>query len=378
MILAIAGGPHTPQDRSDLPPYYQPKHKGSFDIGTGLYTREDEDIIVAGDPSLILRRTYLSGYHVSRQFGIGTTHNGEIYLYGDFQRVSIIQPKGYRIAFERMPGAESPFSATYIHSSGPEEWVGAQMRFALFGWKVLRRDGSELTFQGCGGGTTCSIIQSRDARGKIIDYRRDLSGRLTRMHSGDRWIAFEYDTRGRVTHASASTGKAVDYQYDAAGRLWQVFADDGRVHRYRYTERDELATIWDPGTTIENYYDANGRVIRQVNRYPGDPEPLIFTASYELNGKDVIAAEITRSDGQSTSYTFDEGHNATSERFSFEGQHLVTLTYDRNSDTKVTAAIIATCHAVGGTPTSSRIAVVGGDVERARDEGKAACLALLR
>jgi YD repeat-containing protein len=42
----------------------------------------------------------------------------------------------------------------------------------------------------------------------------------------------------------------------------------GAIRRYTYTPQDQMATIVEPGTDIENFYDANGRCIRQINRYP--------------------------------------------------------------------------------------------------------------
>ena len=69
-----------------LPVDYEPLHKGSVDLASGLYTRVNEDLVVPGAPRLVLRRTYLSGYRAPKQFGIGTTHNGEEFIIGDGER----------------------------------------------------------------------------------------------------------------------------------------------------------------------------------------------------------------------------------------------------------------------------------------------------
>jgi hypothetical protein len=53
-----------------VPPSYEPLHKGGVDPSMGLYTREDDDLIVPDTIPLVLRRTYLSGDHASRQFGV--------------------------------------------------------------------------------------------------------------------------------------------------------------------------------------------------------------------------------------------------------------------------------------------------------------------
>ena len=347
-ILGLLAGAASPAItlQDSLTVRHEPKHKGGADLATGLYVREDEDIVINGTPLLILRRTYLAKYRVSRHFGVGTTHNGEIYLHGDFQRMSLIQAEGSRIAFERRAGEPSLFKAIWVHEGGPAEWVDAEIRFALFGWRMKRGDGSELVFQSCGPGTkaaACSIIQSKDADGYTINYRRDLEGRLLRMEADDRWIAFDYDGRNRVTRALGSNGASVEYQYDQAGRLWQVFAEDGRLHRYMYTDRDELARISDPGHTLENTYDANSRLIRQVNRFAGDPEPLEFTFSYGLKDGRVVSTESTRSDGESSLYTFDENGHVLSQRWRVDGRQVATLEYERSPLTRVLTAITISC-----------------------------------
>ena len=73
-LLLLRPAPMTPQPH-DLDPEYRPLHKGYISLSTGLYIREDEDLIVRGTPTLFLRRSYRSGFHVQREFGIGTTHN---------------------------------------------------------------------------------------------------------------------------------------------------------------------------------------------------------------------------------------------------------------------------------------------------------------
>src|SRR5690349_3551106 len=94
-----------PSHAHDLSATYKPFHKGHVDLATGLYIREDEDIVVRGTPALILRRTYLSNYREPKEFGIGTTHNGERYLVGDGQRFSwaaLIFADGSRVRFNRI------------------------------------------------------------------------------------------------------------------------------------------------------------------------------------------------------------------------------------------------------------------------------------
>ncbi len=284
-----------------LPVDYQPLHKGSVDLGSGLYSRVNEDLVVPGAPGLVLRRTYLSGYRAPKQFGIGTTHNGEEFLIGDgkgFQWVSLILANGARINFKRVSSGTSLLNAMFVHEETATDWQGARLGWTGMNWAARKQDGSLFTYQGCGEGSICSIIRSRDAAGQTIHYRRDPKGRLLKMDDGgNRWIAFDYDSLDRISRAYSSTKQEVGYDYDARGRLERVVSV-GNSRRYGYTDNDELATIEEPGTSIENVYE-DGRCVRQVNRYP-DREPFIFTFGYQLEGGRIVRTDTIHSDGSWT------------------------------------------------------------------------------
>lgn len=361
VFLLLPGGAEL-QNHS-LPEAYQPLHKGAVDFATGLYVREDEDLIVDGTPALILRRTYLSGYRTSKQFGIGTTHNGEIYLHGDLQRISLIEAKGSRITFDRTSAGNSYLNAMFEHFD-TWEWAGARLGWAGFGWALRRYDGNLLLFQGCGPTTVCSIIQARDADGHTIHYRRDKAGRLARMEAADRWIAFDYDEKHRIARARASTGRSVAYEYDSSGRLVRVAADDGRVHRYSYSDKDEMATIVDPGRTIENRYDANGRCVGQTVRSGGEPEPLTFRFSYRLEGNAVIETEMVRSDGEWSQHRFSRNRSVMSEKRGRPGMEPTHIAYDRDPETDVATAVTVTCPDRKGLPLRHTSLIHDGDDER--------------
>jgi len=351
-VFLLLPAPHPAVDH-DLPADYEPVHKGGVDLATGLYVRENEDLIVRGTPALILRRTYLSRYRVSKEFGIGTTHAGEQYLIGDgqrFQWVSLIQANGSRVTFTRTSPGSFLVNAMYEHVSTPSEWRKARLGWTGR-WSLRRADGTLLTFQSCGQGAAgvCSIVQSRDADGHAIYYRRDRSGRLLKMEAGDRWIAFDYDAQGRVTRAHASTSQHVRYEYDEPGRLRIVTSSEGTVRRYTYTDRDELATISEPGVSIENIYK-NDRVARQINRFDDDPDPLTFDFTYHAVGNDVVRTDTRRSDGTWSQYTWSENRYATSEIWGHDGAVPATFTYERDPATNLVSALTLTCPDRTGRP----------------------------
>jgi hypothetical protein len=150
------------QKAPGVPDGYVPRHKGGIDLGSGLYTREDEDLLVRGTPGLVLRRTYLSRDRQSRHFGIGATHNGERYLISDgdrFQWAELILPMGTRIRFERVSAGTSFVDAVYEDRSRSSEFRGAKLAWSGTGWSLRRDDGSLLLFQPCGPGiaSVCAI-----------------------------------------------------------------------------------------------------------------------------------------------------------------------------------------------------------------------------
>ena len=347
-----------PSVAHDLPDTYRPLHKGHVDMATGLYIREDEDIAVPGTPALILRRTYLSNYRVSKQFGIGTTHNGEWYLVGDgeqFSWAALILADGSRVQFKRTSAGSSYQNALYKNSEPTDEWTAAVLGWTGMSWTVRQRDGSTSRFRPCGVGSVCSLMDSRDEDGHSIYYRRDRAGRLIKMEaSADRWIAFEYDDHDRIVRAYSSNKSDVRYAYDEGGRLTLVSSDDGIRRRYGYTDRDQMSTIEDPEIGITNTYDANGRCTHQVDRFPGREDTLSFQFDYAVQGESVVATTSTHSDGSWSRYSFNERRQTMSEAWGGEGVTPLTISYERDPSTGVETALTVTCPDRRGQPLQHR------------------------
>src|SRR5688500_808749 len=338
----------TPQPH-DLDPEYRPLHKGYISLSTGLYIREDEDLIVRGTPTLFLRRSYRSGFHVQREFGIGTTHNGGLVLEGDperFQWVQLGVRGGVLVRFERISPGTSYSNALFEHRSSPSEWQGARLGWTGTGWALRRRDGTVMMFQGCGHGDApaCWILWERDEDGHRIDYKRDGNGRVLRIEaSPDRFIAFDYDDKDRIRRAYGSDGEDVRYEYDERGRLSRSLSGDGTDNSYKYTDRDEMTVINTAAMLIENTYDEEGRVTRQVNTYPnGEYEPYWFAFKYNVVDGRVVQSETQRADttwsrsAYANSYTVEESWVA-------EGYQPLTFKYERDKVTNIITSVALTC-----------------------------------
>ena len=147
---------------------------------------------MSGTPPLVFRRTYLSRDCVSRHFGVGTTHNGELYLRGDgvlFQWVELILATGTRIRFAAVRVGASRSSMPCM-STTPRLADGCTLDGAVLGHSLELCSGPTqsanaiLTVCGPGLAPICSIVEERDADGHVITYRRDADGRLLCIQSG--------------------------------------------------------------------------------------------------------------------------------------------------------------------------------------------------
>lgn len=348
----------------DLPSSYEPLHQGHVDVSTGLYIREDEDFVLTETPGFIWRRTYLSGDHVLRQFGIGATHNAEWYLIGDpaqFRWAELILEDGGRIHFDRLTPGSSYQNAVFGHNGTPTSFYGAMLGWVGFAWALRVRDGSVLTFQACDADSTsvCSLVQIRDSDGHRVSFNRNSSGRVQRVDTGRQYLAFEYDERQRVVKVSDNQQRVVSYAYDAAGRL--IRATSGKVVRsYEYDAEDHLTTVDEPGRRIENRYDNGGRLIHQTVHRVDRPD-YVEAFAYTVQGDDVIGTDVTEDNETRTRYRFNPRRYVISESYEASGRAPVTVLFDRGSGEFVQTLTVK-CMKYG-RPVTETLTVRSGDVE---------------
>ena len=332
----------------EFPDSYQHRHKGYVDLGTGLYIRDDEDLIVRGVPALVFQRTYRSRDRDVRELGVGTTHSGELYLIGDpasFQWAEVILATGGRIRFERTSPGTSYLNAMFTHRSPSASWNGAQLGWVGSEWVLRKNDGTRMRFLACGGGIpvrACSLVEEIDSDGHAIEYRRDATGRLLRIEADERWIALDYDDRGRISRASDNAKRWVRYEYDEPGRLARVSSSAGVEHRYEYTSLDEMARISDPGKIIENVYE-DGRVVKQVNRSPGDDEPYVFQFTWTVTDGRVAEVESKRSDETWERYAYNAARYPVVESHGTVGMHPLIFEYTRDPVTNAVTSMTVAC-----------------------------------
>lgn len=338
---------------------YQPLHKGYIDFATGLYVREDDDLILAAGPSPVrLRRTYLSRDRVSRHFGIGTTHSGEWYLIGNRERltwVELILASGGRIHFDRVSEGTSIAGARFRHTATAGMFFESSVEWTGSVWLMRFNDGSEAFFKACGpaNGDTCSIIEQRPAKGEPVLYRRNQSGWLLAIESGDQAIMFAYDDHRRIVEARDTAGERVQYTYDEEGRLSRVTASDGMVRTYTYSPRHEMLTIREPAWFIENWFDEAGRCIKQTTHLADSNEPFTLMIAYSTVDGAGTQTDVTENDGTRSSYRFDEHRHTLSVTYDADSVAPLTAKYDRDPATNVATGMTITCG-----PTGERTRIV--------------------
>jgi YD repeat-containing protein len=354
---------------------FQLLHKGHVDVGTGLYVREDQDLALRHAPPFIFTRTYLSGYRVSRQFGIGTTNNAEWYLIGDpvtFAWAELILPSGVRIRFDRTTDGTSYDNAAFVHRSAPSgQFYGSALGWVGSHWLMRFRDGSLARFLACGSPTSsCSLIQLRDPDGHVLDFQRDEAGVLRAIQAPAERIALQYDDRRRITEARDDDGHRVQYAYDEHGRLVQVRDDDGNTRTYTYSEKDELLTIREPGWLITNTFDENGRVTRQttlLTSSTGDPgQESTIEFDYKLFNDLVTETTVKEYDGSYTVHRFDADRYRSMEIRDARGPQPITIVYTRHAVGHYTTTIKVYC-TVNGRRVNGSTPVAGDEWQAKRD-----------
>jgi YD repeat-containing protein len=362
-----------------LPAAYRPLHKGHIDTATGLYVREDEDLLLRDAPSFILRRTYRTRDARSRAFGVGASHTGEWYLIGDastFQWAELILEDGGRIHYDRVSSGTSILDAQFEHWGTPTVFYGSRLAWNGNEWIIRERDGTLLTFLACGPRhPLCSIASIRLPDGKTTRFRRDAAGTLTRIETGDEWIAFEYGVEGRISRARDQAGHAVAYTYDTRGRLRQALDADGTTRSYDYDDRDRLIRIEEPGRIVENRYDAEDMCVWQRVRFPADPahgvpaedEPYVFRFAYTMEDGRVHQTDTWESDAPPHRRVFTVHGYIASETWDFDTDSAKTITYDRNPATGLVSGLTLKC-AGGRWHTSRTLSATPATEDRVKDE----------
>jgi YD repeat-containing protein len=350
---------------------WRPLHKGYTDISTGLYIREDDDLVVNTPLPIVLRRTYNSGDGFSRRFGLDTSHPGEWWIYGDGDPGvpwgDLILADGTRIHFARISPGKTQEGAVLRYDGPSAEFNGALLSWTGSLWEMRFRDGSVASFLDCQNDQeVCSLIERRDPDGHRIAYVRDRSGALLRMESEGQSISFDYDDRKRIVRAYDTAQREVSYAYDDRGRLVRATGSDGIVRTYEYDERDNLVGVREPGRILQNWFDDAGRWVKQVIRASEhDDDPYVATVRYVVEGGSIVESDFDEGDGLEVS-RYNARHHVVSEVLDADGPAPIVFTYILDPVSSATNGLTMSCLGPSG-PITRTVRVASEDEQGAKD-----------
>ncbi len=330
----------------DTKPGNCPREAGDpVNCGNGVFTLNHVDASLPDVIPINLTRTYRTGDIRSRAFGIGATHNYDMFLVGDtvpYTYIDLILSDGARVHYTRISPGTGWTDAVYEHAASPTGFFKSTIRWNGDGWDLRLLDGTLLTFPESAGvsrSQQAALTRIRDRFGNTLTLNRNADRDLASVVSPNgRWMQFTYDTQHRITAIADNIGRTTTYSYDASGRLWTVTDAAGGVTAYTYDAAHRMLTHKDARGNVvaTNEYDSAGRIANQTLANGG-----AFQFAYTLNGAGRIAqADVTNPRGIVRRFQFDSAGYTVGETLAAGQPEQQNTTYERQTGTNMIAAIV--------------------------------------
>jgi RHS repeat-associated protein len=360
-------------------PVHGGEHEGDpVDLATGLFVHTVTDLSVADVIPIALTRTYRQNDSRMRAFGVGTSHEYEMFLVGatnPWTYVELILADGARLRYDRISAGSSFADAVFEHITTPGRFYKSTIRYAFgpsVGWDLRLRDGTVFSFPDSEGASTprrAALVRIRDRNGNDVVLTRDANWNLTQITSKHgRWIRLTYDTLNRITRAEDNIGREVLYSYDAIGRLEIVTDVANGVTTFTYDAQHRMRTARNPRNIvyINNDYDANGRVSLQTQ---ADGTTYQFAYTLDSNGR-VIQTDVTNPRGFVRQMTFNASGYVLTDTRAFGTPIAQAMTYERQAGTSLPLSVTDalnrkttyTYDTLGNVLTVTRLADTAGAV----------------
>src|SRR4029077_1631618 len=292
-----------------------PKRGDPVDTATGLLVVTKTDIAFGGSRSQVaLTRNYRSLSNNPGPFGIGTNHNYNYLLDTSNEKtglINLVMPDGNQFPFSQQP------DGTFINSTIPSLQGAVIGNVACFQFpppfnyqcsgQLRWKSGSTYFFQPSVASGTAFLMSISDSNGNELGFARSFSipTEITQItDSNRRSLNLTYDSSGRITSVIDSLGQTVLYSYNAQGFLATVSDAAGGVTTYNYDSQNNLISVTDPRqiTYLQNTFDANGRVIKQVAADGGVTSFSYLQLNPGVANSPILLTTVTDPRGNATIY----------------------------------------------------------------------------
>jgi RHS repeat-associated protein len=255
-----------------------PNNGDPVDSFSGLMVLTKTDVAIGGARGQVaITRTYRNLTGNPGPFGIGTSHNYGYILDTSNEStglINLIMPDGNQFPFVQQT------NGTFTNSTVPsmQGTVISNVQCTTFnGYGIpctasLRwKNGTFYQFGPVliGQPWAAFLMSIRDTNGNVITLTHSSSVPMEITQITDpvgRSLTLNYDGNYRITSITDPIGRSVRYTYNSQGTLATVTDLGGGTTSYTYDAQNNLLTITDARGIqfLQNTYDQNGRVIKQV------------------------------------------------------------------------------------------------------------------